>query len=73
MSDVAQWLERLGLERYAAVFAEQQIDLEVLPELTEHDLEKLGVALGPRKKLLKAIAERHSVEAPPRPSAASSP
>ncbi len=70
MSDVAQWLERLGLGRYAAVFAEQQIDLEVLPELTEHDLEKLGVPLGPRKKLLKAIAEPHAVEAQPGPASA---
>ncbi|GMQ75315.1 MAG: adenylate/guanylate cyclase domain-containing protein [Gammaproteobacteria bacterium] len=57
MDGVPQWLDRLGLGRFAAVFAEQQIDLEVLTELTDEDLEKLGIPLGPRKKLLKAIAE----------------
>ena len=57
MDGVPQWLDRLGLGRFAAVFAEQQIDLEVLTELTDEDLEKLCIPLGPRKKLLKAIAE----------------
>ena len=57
MDAVAQWLDRLGLGHFAAVFAEQQIDLEVLTELTDEDLKELGVPLGPRKKLLKAIAE----------------
>ncbi len=52
MDGVPQWLDRLGLGRFAAVFAEQQIDLEVLTELTDEDLEKLGIPLGPRKKLL---------------------
>jgi class 3 adenylate cyclase len=51
------WLRSLGLERYEAVFSENEIDLDVLPELTEADLEKLGVAMGPRKRLLKAIAD----------------
>ena len=32
--------------------------LELLPELTDADLEELGLPLGPRKKLLKAIAGR---------------
>ena len=58
MSDsIAQWLERLGLGRYSDLFAEQQIDYEILPELAEEDFEKLGIPLGPRKKLLKAIAQ----------------
>ncbi|MDH3772404.1 MAG: hypothetical protein OET79_15635, partial [Nitrospirota bacterium] len=56
MADVDQWLEGLGLGQYTALFAENDIDLEVLPELTEHDLAELGVSLGHRKKLLKAIA-----------------
>lgn len=55
MSDnITKWLEKLGLGQFAPVFAEQQIDHEVLPELTDEDLEKLGIPLGPRKKLLKA-------------------
>jgi class 3 adenylate cyclase len=55
--DIAAWLRELGLERYEPAFRENEIDWEVLPELTEADLEKLGLLLGPRKKLLKAIAE----------------
>ena len=54
--DVAAWLRGLGLERYEPTFRENEIDWDVLPELTESDLEKLGLPLGPRKKLLKAIA-----------------
>jgi hypothetical protein len=42
------WLRSLGLERYEAVFSKNEIDLDVLPELTEGDLEKLGVAMGPQ-------------------------
>ena len=37
------------------MFAEQNIDYSVLPDLTEDDLEKLGVSRGHRKKLLRAI------------------
>jgi class 3 adenylate cyclase len=54
--DVAAWLRDLGLERYEPAFRENEIDGDVLPELTESDLERLGLPLGPRKKLLKAIA-----------------
>jgi hypothetical protein len=46
----------LGLGKYEAAFRENEIDTDVLPELTELDLEKLGVPLGHRKRLLKAIA-----------------
>ena len=54
--DVVGWLRRLGLGQYEPVFRENQIDSEVLSELTENDLEKLGLPLGHRKRLLKAIA-----------------
>src|SRR5215467_10379414 len=54
--DIAAWLRDLGLERYEPTFRENEIDAEVLPELTEADLVTLGLPLGPRKKLLKAIA-----------------
>jgi predicted ATPase/class 3 adenylate cyclase len=56
MRDIAGWLEGLGLGLYTAVFLENGIDRDVLPDLTESDLEKLDVKLGHRKKLLKAIA-----------------
>jgi class 3 adenylate cyclase/predicted ATPase len=54
--DVASWLRTLGLEQYEPVFRQNEIDHEVLPELTEADLEKLGVPMGHRKRLLRAIA-----------------
>jgi class 3 adenylate cyclase/predicted ATPase len=54
-TDLAEWLGRHGLDRYARTFAENNIDFSVLPDLTEDDLEKLGISLGHRKKLLRAI------------------
>ncbi len=54
--DVGGWLRSLGLEQYELVFRENEIDSQVLSELTESDLEKLGLPLGHRKRLLKAIA-----------------
>ena len=57
MHTVRQWLEQLGLSQYAEVFAENDVDLEALRLLAESDLEKLGVSLGHRKKLLKAVSE----------------
>ena len=56
MSDVAAWLEDLGLGKYQKVFAENEVDFDILPKITEQDLEKLAIPLGPRKKLLEAIA-----------------
>ncbi|HEX5078677.1 MAG TPA: adenylate/guanylate cyclase domain-containing protein, partial [Geminicoccaceae bacterium] len=56
MPKIAQWLEQLGLGRYAAAFSENDIDLDVLPDLSDADLAALGVTLGHRKKLLRAIA-----------------
>jgi class 3 adenylate cyclase/tetratricopeptide (TPR) repeat protein len=54
--DVGAWLRGLGLEQYEGTFRENEIESDVLPELTESDLEKLGLPLGPRKRILKAIA-----------------
>ena len=53
---IATWLEELGLAQYASVFAANSVDIDTLPDLTETDLEKLGVALGHRKRILRAIA-----------------
>jgi class 3 adenylate cyclase/tetratricopeptide (TPR) repeat protein len=54
--DVAAWLDQIGLPEYAPIFAEHAIDREVLADLDDQDLRELGVPLGHRKKLLKAIA-----------------
>jgi class 3 adenylate cyclase/tetratricopeptide (TPR) repeat protein len=61
-SNIDNWLQKLGLEKYGPIFAEQEIDESVLTELTEADLESLGLPLGPRKKILSAI---QTTEAPP--------
>src|SRR6516162_3091536 len=53
--DVGSWLRDLGLGRYERAFIENEIDIDVLPELTENDLEKLGISLGHRKRIIKAI------------------
>ena len=55
-NDVSQWLEEQGFSRFVGLFEDNEIDGDVLLELTETDLEKLGIALGPRKKIIKAIA-----------------
>ena len=54
--DIGEWLGNLGLERYNAAFRENAIDTDVLRDLTDQDLEKLGVLLGDRRRLLRAIA-----------------
>ena len=54
--DVAAWLRDLGLGQYEGRFRENEIEADVLSDLTETDLEKLGLPLGPRKRILKAIA-----------------
>ena len=60
--DIDGWLRRIGLEQYAQTFRENGIDLSVLPDLTDQDFEKLGVLLGHRRKMLRAIAELSGVE-----------
>jgi class 3 adenylate cyclase len=54
--DVGGWLRSLGLGEYEDKFRDNRIDADVLADLTESDLEKLGLPLGDRKRLLKAIA-----------------
>jgi class 3 adenylate cyclase len=53
--DVGSWLRALGLGRYEPAFIENAIDSDVLPELTEGDLKKLGIPLGDRKRLIRAV------------------
>ena len=57
MSDFELWLQSVGLERYGQVFASHDIDLAVVPDLTEQDLEKLGLSLGHRRKFMAAAAK----------------
>ena len=54
-TDIAEWLGRHGLGQYIQTFAENKIEYSVLSDLTEDDLKKIGVPLGHRKKMLRAI------------------
>jgi class 3 adenylate cyclase len=63
MQQIADWLEKLGMSEYAQRFAENDIDFTILGDLTDQDLEKIGVgSLGHRRKLLRAIADLKDVE-----------
>src|SRR5215472_14827476 len=67
MRQIAEWLAKIGLARYTPAFIDNDIDVEVLRYLTDADLEKIGVTLGHRRKLLAAIAELSGVAATPEP------
>jgi class 3 adenylate cyclase len=63
--DISAWLRELGLERYEQAFKKGEIDPAILPELTDADLKELGIPLGPRKQLLKAISALAAGTGPP--------
>src|SRR6516164_10882547 len=63
MQQIVEWLQKLGLGQYADRFAENDITFVILPDLTDQDLEKIGVtSLGHRRKLLRAIVDLIRVE-----------
>lgn len=64
---VSAWLDSLGLTVYHESFEHNAITWDVLPELNEDDLEALGVLLGHRKILLRAIAQLSQNTASPGP------
>ncbi len=64
MGDLRDWLRGHGLEQYADAFEANDIDLDILPDLNEGDLEQLGLSLGNRRRLLKAIAGLGTAAAP---------
>ena len=55
MRQIAAWLGKLGLEQYAKLFSDNDIDVAVLPHLSDQDLKDLGVSLGHRRKIFAAI------------------
>ena len=73
MDALQQWLASVGLEQLAPVLRSQDVDLDVLQDLSDADLEKIGVSLGLRKKLLKALDLRHQRQSAPSPSVAAEP
>jgi class 3 adenylate cyclase len=67
--EISDWLEKLGLSEYAQRFAENRIDASVLPDLTDQHLKDLGIALGDRLKMHRAIRELSgAVLASPQPA-----
>jgi hypothetical protein len=69
MKQVADWLEKLGMSEYVERFAENDVDFTLLPELTDQDLEKIGIAsLGHRRKILRAIAALYSTPTAAKPT-----
>ena len=71
VTGIEEWLQQLGLEKYGAVFAEHEITLEVLPDLTEPDIDRLALPTGPRRRLMLAIqalgAAAHAQSSVPSP------
>src|ERR1700726_4510877 len=57
MQQIGDWLKKLGMSEYAERFEENRIDPSVLPDLTDQDLERLGVLLGDRRKMARASRE----------------
>ena len=73
MTDLALWLEHHNLARHHAVLVENDIDLDVLGELTEDDFKELGLSLGDRKRMLGAIRELNQTAPPGQAGAPVSP
>src|SRR6476620_187427 len=55
VQQIAAWLGKLGLEQYGKLFSDNDIDIAVLPHLSDQDLKDLGVSLGHRRKIFAAI------------------
>jgi class 3 adenylate cyclase len=69
MQQITDWLEKLGMSEYTQRFAENRIDFSVLPDLTDQHLKDLGIALGDRLKMLRAIRELGDpIRASPQPA-----
>jgi predicted ATPase/class 3 adenylate cyclase len=60
MSDLRDWLRGNNLEQYADAFEANDVDLNILADLDDNDLAQLGLSLGNRRRLLKAIAARNA-------------
>ena len=74
MRNVRKWLASIGMSEHADLFAANRIDSAVLRDLTDHDLEKLRLVLGDRRKILRAIRElEEAIESPRSPAMTESP
>ncbi|XP_026381749.1 uncharacterized protein LOC113276366 isoform X2 [Papaver somniferum] len=55
---VASLLQTLGLSKYSIMFQAEEVDMPALRQMGDSDLKELGIPMGPRKKILLAIAPR---------------
>jgi len=58
-TSIADWLKQLDLERYTALFIDNEVDLQTLKVLSDADLKEMGLPFGPRKRLLAALQQGH--------------
>jgi class 3 adenylate cyclase len=65
MTGIRDWLASIGLEKYAGLFEQAEIDRQTVPHLTESDLKELGLPLGPRRKLLSQPAMQGALQSRP--------
>jgi class 3 adenylate cyclase/tetratricopeptide (TPR) repeat protein len=69
MSEIVQWLDALGLRELGTIFEQNNIDVDILPHLTEQDLKDLGLSIGHRRRIQAAIAKlRREEPLQPQPS-----
>ena len=61
--DLGVWLKSIRMGKYLQLFIEHEIDVDVLPELTDDDLKELDIPLGSRRRLLKAVEETDNLHA----------
>lgn len=62
MDDIHEWLTRFGLSEYVPIFEENGVDIRSLGDLTEDDLKELGVKLGHRRLIQRALVEQDSID-----------
>jgi class 3 adenylate cyclase len=55
VNDIADWLKSIGLEKYTSLFVDNEITPDVLPHLTEADIDRLGLPIGSRRRLAVAV------------------
>jgi hypothetical protein len=61
--DLGVWLKSVRMGKYLQLFIDNEIDVDVLPELTDEDLKELEIPVGSRRRLLKAVAETEDLRA----------
>eukprot|EP00250_Pteridium_aquilinum_P034506 c7678_g1_i1 orf=331-1002(+) len=56
--NIVSFLQLLGLSKYLITFQAEEIDMSVLRVMKDGELKELGIPMGPRKKILLALASQ---------------